>query len=132
MLSSHIIANIEDTLLMCDQIINHINNVKRQSAMDIAGLNLVVFAKRQGITKINVQLKGLSKRLDYLNTQIPNLNLKITYRLPNDDRDVLLDVALDNPMTDYQIHQDLDTAKFGVERVQGELVKLLPYYNDEI
>lgn len=131
MLSQNIIEVVEDTLLMCDVIIKQIKMVKTQSTLDRVGFNAVVFAKRQGITKINVQLKDLSQRLDELNKTISNLNLRMTYRLPNDDRDVLLDAALDNPMTDYQIHQDLDTAKFGVERVQGELVKLLPYYNDE-
>lgn len=130
MLSQHVIESIEDTLLICDAIIKQIKTVKTQSTMDMIGLNTVVFVKRQGITKINVQLKNLSQCLDALNQKISNLNLQMTYRLSNEDRDVLLDVALDNAMTDYQIHQELETAQFGVERIQGELVKLLPYYTE--
>lgn len=132
MLSTEIIDYIEDTLLFCDQLITKIKHVKRQSAMDIAGVNLVSIIKRQGITEINRHLNGLSQRLNYLNQHVPNLHARMTYRLSDNRKDVLFDVALDNIVTDYQIHQDLDTALFGVERIQGELVTLLPYYNEEV
>lgn len=66
-----------------------------------------------------------------MNEQIPHLNLQLTYRLPNDDRDVLLDTVFDNVVNDYNIHQDLNTALFGVEKVQGDLVNIMRNFKEK-